>query len=75
LCDVQHIKQVPGGKTDVKDCEWLAELSDRTEALVASEPLQERLQEITDADRPGDALQAWAENRPAVTKLLVDLDG
>jgi len=26
LCNAQHIKQVPGRKTDVKDCEWLAQL-------------------------------------------------
>lgn len=26
LCNAQHIKQVPGRKTDVKDCEWIAQL-------------------------------------------------
>jgi transposase len=26
LANAQHIKAVPGRKTDVKDCEWLAEL-------------------------------------------------
>ncbi len=26
LVNPQHIKQVPGRKTDVKDCEWIAEL-------------------------------------------------
>jgi transposase len=26
LVNAQHVKQVPGRKTDVKDCEWLAEL-------------------------------------------------
>src|SRR3954451_10911595 len=26
LVNAQHIKQVPGRKTDVKDCEWLADL-------------------------------------------------
>lgn len=26
LCNAQHVKQVPGRKTDVKDCEWLAQL-------------------------------------------------
>ena len=26
LVNAQHIKQVPGRKTDVKDCEWLAQL-------------------------------------------------
>lgn len=26
LCNAQHVKQVPGRKTDVKDCEWLAHL-------------------------------------------------
>ena len=26
LANAQHIKQVPGRKTDVKDCEWIADL-------------------------------------------------
>lgn len=26
LCNARHVKQVPGRKTDVKDCEWLAQL-------------------------------------------------
>ncbi len=26
LCNAYHVKQVPGRKTDVKDCEWLAQL-------------------------------------------------
>ena len=26
LVSAQHIKQVPGRKTDVKDCQWIAEL-------------------------------------------------
>src|SRR5688572_12213740 len=26
LVNAQHIKRVPGRKTDVKDCEWLAQL-------------------------------------------------
>src|SRR6059036_605313 len=26
LVNAQHIKQVPGRKTDVRDCEWIAEL-------------------------------------------------
>ena len=26
LCNAQHVKNVPGRKTDVKDCEWLAQL-------------------------------------------------
>ena len=26
LCNAQHVKQVPGRKTDVKDSEWLAQL-------------------------------------------------
>jgi len=26
LCNAQHVKQVPGRKTDVKDCEWIARL-------------------------------------------------
>jgi len=27
LCNAQHVKQVPGRKTDVKDAEWLAQLA------------------------------------------------
>jgi len=26
LCNARHIKQVPGRKSDVKDCEWIAQL-------------------------------------------------
>jgi len=26
LVNAQHVKQVPGRKTDVKDCEWIAQL-------------------------------------------------
>ena len=26
LCNARHVKQVPGRKTDVADCEWLAQL-------------------------------------------------
>lgn len=26
LCNAHHVKQLPGRKTDVKDCEWLAQL-------------------------------------------------
>lgn len=26
LCNARHVKQVPGRKTDVKDCEWIAQL-------------------------------------------------
>ena len=26
LVNAHHVKQVPGRKTDVKDCEWLADL-------------------------------------------------
>ncbi len=26
LVNAEHIKQVPGRKTDVKDCQWIAQL-------------------------------------------------
>jgi len=26
FCNARHLKQVPGRKTDVKDCEWIAQL-------------------------------------------------
>jgi transposase len=49
LVNAHHVKQVPGRKTDVKDCEWLADLL-RHGLLIASfvPPLPQReLRELT----------------------------
>ena len=49
LVNAQHIKQVPGRKTDVRDCEWIAELL-RHGLLKASfvpEQPQRELRELT----------------------------
>jgi transposase len=49
LCNPQHIKQVPGRKTDVKDSEWLAQLLQYgllQASFVPPQPLRE-LRELT----------------------------
>ena len=49
LCNAQHVKQVPGHKTDVKDCEWLADLMQHgllRASFVPLQPLRE-LRELT----------------------------
>jgi transposase len=49
LVNAQHIKQVPGRKTDVKDCEWIAELLQHgllRKSFVPPEPVRD-LRELT----------------------------
>jgi transposase len=49
LCNAQHIKQVAGRKTDVKDCEWIAQLLQHgllRPSFVPSRPVRE-LRELT----------------------------
>ncbi len=49
LVNAQHIKQVPGRKTDVKDCAWIAQLLQHgllKESLVPPQAQQE-LRELT----------------------------
>jgi transposase len=44
LVNAQHIKAVPGRKTDIKDCEWIAELLQHgllRGSFVPSEPIRE----------------------------------
>jgi transposase len=44
LVNAQHIKTVPGRKTDIKDCEWIAELLQHgllQGSFVPSEPIRE----------------------------------
>jgi transposase len=49
LCNAYHVKQVPGRKTDVKDCEWLAQLLQHgllRGSFIPSRPLRE-LRDLT----------------------------
>ena len=49
LCNAQHIKKVAGRKTDVKDCEWIAQLLQfglLRASFVPSRPIRE-LRELT----------------------------
>jgi transposase len=49
LVNAQHIKQVPGRKTDVKDCEWIAQLLQHgllRASYVPPQPIRE-LRELT----------------------------
>lgn len=49
LVNAQHIKQVPGRKTDVKDCEWIAQLLQcgLLKASFVPPPLFRELRELT----------------------------
>src|SRR6516225_9965910 len=49
LVNAEHIKQVPGRKTDVKDCQWIAQLLQHgllKASFVPSEPIRE-LRDLT----------------------------
>jgi transposase len=49
LVNAQHIKQVPGRKTDVRDCEWIAQLLQHgllRPSFVPTEPIRE-LRDLT----------------------------
>src|SRR5262249_46762839 len=49
LVNAQHLKQVPGRKTDVKDCEWIAQLLQHgllRASFVPPQPLRQ-LRELT----------------------------
>lgn len=49
LVNAQHVKQVPGRKTDVRDCEWLAQLLEHgllRSSFVPPEPVRD-LRELT----------------------------
>jgi transposase len=49
LCNAQHIKQVPGRKTDVKDAEWIAQLLQHglLRASFVPAPVQRELRDLT----------------------------
>jgi transposase len=49
LCNARHIKNVPGRKTDIKDCEWIAQLLQHgllTASFVAHRPIRD-LRDLT----------------------------
>lgn len=50
LCNAQHIKRVPGRKTDVADCEWIAQLLQHG-LLEASFVPQRPMRELRDLTR------------------------
>ena len=50
VCNAQHIKQVPGRKTDVRDCQWIAQLMQHG-LLQPSFVPQRALRELRDLTR------------------------
>jgi transposase len=72
LVNAQHIKQVPGRKTDVKDCQWIAQLLQHG-LLKASFVPPEPIRELRDLTRQRTQLigeRASAANR--IQKVLED---
>jgi transposase len=72
LVNAQHIKQVPGRKTDVKDCEWIAELLQHgllRRSFVPPQPVRE-LRELTRQRAQLVAEKARVANR--IQKVLED---
>jgi transposase len=72
LVNAQHIKQVPGRKTDVKDCQWIAQLLQHG-LLKASFVPPEPIRDLRDLTRQRTQLigeRAAAANR--VQKVLED---
>ncbi len=72
LVNAQHIKQVPGRKTDVKDCQWIAQLLQHG-LLQASFVPPEPIRELRDLTRQRTQLiqeKASAANR--IQKVLED---
>ena len=72
LVNAQHIKQVPGRKTDVKDCEWIAQLLEHgllKASLVPDRP-QRELRDLTRQRTQLLADRARVVNR--VQKVLED---
>jgi len=72
LVNAQHIKQVPGRKTDVKDCEWIAELLQHglLRGSFVPEPVQRDLRELTRQRR--QLIQAKASVANRIQKVLED---
>jgi len=72
LVNAQHIKQVPGRKTDVKDCAWIAQLLQHgllRASFVPPPPLRE-LRDLTRQRAQLVAEKATAANR--IQKVLED---
>src|SRR5215471_14686684 len=72
LVNAEHIKQVPGRKTDVKDCAWIAQLLQHgllKASFVPPEPIRE-LRDLTRQRTQLVAEKASAANR--VQKVLED---
>lgn len=70
LVNAHHIKAVPGRKTDVKDCEWIADLLEHgllRASFIPPPPIRE-LRDLTRARRALIAQRATEANR--VQKLL-----
>ncbi len=72
LVNAEHIKQVPGRKTDVKDCAWIAQLLQHgllKASFVPPEPIRE-LRDLTRQRTQLIAEKAAAANR--IQKVLED---
>jgi transposase len=72
LVNAQHIKQVPGRKTDVKDCQWIAQLLQHgllRASFVPPRPIRE-LRDLTRQRAQLVAEKATAANR--IQKVLED---
>src|SRR5262245_4750565 len=70
LVNAQHIKTVPGRKTDVKDCQWIARVLEhrlRRASFVPSAPLRE-LRALTRSRR--QLVEARAQDANRVQKVL-----
>ena len=72
LVNAQHIKQVPGRKTDVKDCEWIAQLLQcgLLRSSFVPEPPQRDLRALTRQRRQLIQTKASVANR--IQKILED---
>jgi transposase len=72
--NAQHIKNVPGRKTDVKDCDWISDLARHgliAKSFVPPKPIRE-LRELTRYRRKLVQVQAAKRNR--LIKLLESAD-
>jgi transposase len=72
LVNAQHIKQVPGRKTDVKDCEWIAQLLQcgLLRGSFVPPPPQRELRELTRQRRQLTQAKSAVANR--IQKILED---
>ena len=67
LVNAQHIKAVPGRKTDIKDAEWIADLQQHG-LLRAS--FSRRLPNATYANSPAIAVRCWLNARGWLTGCI-----